>query len=391
MIALLAAALACTLHTEPLSEPPASRPWPVHIVDGDSHPAGQPPMVVVGSLFTGGHCYREDDCGRVHLAPPGELVRPARLVANKHSPAMGEYLLGNLKPRRGCNEEETCVFFRSPPLDGYDEFTIDSVEQVGQTFTVLVSHWASKPAQHWGPGPHHEAQMLRLGWLPAGEYTLKVICRGMRTEQAGERPGLFELVERSRGEVAFSVAKGDAWQYHNWDEPVTPAQIGKLAKEPIAANEDRQSSQLLYYARRIAPVGERPPGASLALTAPLDWRKYGQKDETLWSDAKGDSPADATLVARIIADDEHLLGKYDWAEISAIRWNGAEVTIHANVWRKSYIYGNEKVRSRPEFAVPLETRHLTGGPEAWLTGVKVNLVWHEGIDNPRDAVEEVRH
>jgi hypothetical protein len=33
---------------------------------------------------------------------------------------------------------------------------------------------------------------------------------------------------------------------------------------------------------------------------------------------------------------------------------------------------------------------MSGTPEEWLARVKVRVVWHEGIDNPRNAVEEVR-
>lgn len=369
------------------AEPPAVRAWPVHIVDGGSHPAGQPPMVVVGSLFTGSHCYREDDSGRVHLTPADEIVMPARLVPNKYSAVMDEYLLGNVKPRRGCNEEETCVFLRSPPLNAYDEFTVDDVEQRGNTFTVRVSHWTTDQKVEWGPGSHHEGQMLRLGWLEAGEYVVKVECRDMRAEMGGSRPGLYEEMGVGRGEVGFTIVKSDAWQLHNWDEGVTPAQIRELKKEEGAQREGKLR-QLLYYAHRDAAVPME--GATLAFAPALDWRKYGQKAEGLWGSVEGAATADATLVARFTTPKESPLGVYDWNEVTGIEWDGDEVTVHAAAWRKAYIYGNEKAKRYTEFAVPLETRGMSGTPEEWLARVKVRVVWKEGIDNPRNAVEEVR-
>ena len=68
------------------------------------------------------------------------------------------------------------------------------------------------------------------------------------------------VVERSRGEVAFSVAKSDAWQFHNWDEPVTPAQIKGLTPEPVVADGAEKSAQMLFYAHREAPAQGRAPG-----------------------------------------------------------------------------------------------------------------------------------
>lgn len=391
---------------QPVPQPGATvRPWPVHIVDSDSHPAGQPPLIVVGSLFTGGHCFREDDAGTVHRTPAGQIVLPVRLTDNKYSKAMTEYLLGNIRPRPSCNEEETCVFVTSPPLNAYDEFRIDSIDQEGDTFTISASHWRDDSGEHWGPGPNHSAQMVRLGWLPAGDYKLILRLRDRYCTTGGKRPALYADQGVRIGQTTFTVTKSDAWQFHSWDQPASASiirekDLSSPSKIPSLTQTDRATATLQqqpYFAYRTAPAPaptapptETEPTATVTVTPSLDWHKHSQAAATLWMPV-ADAKAPATLVARITGGTRQILGKYDWAEINAVEWKGSTVTIHASIWRKPYIYGNDKVRNIPEFAVPLESDGQDPDPAKAAAAIKVNVIWHEGIDNPHNAVEEVRH
>jgi len=83
---------------QPISPPPLYR-LPVHIVDCAGSAAGRAPIALVGTLFTGGVCYREYDAECASLTPADELVLPCPCKPNKYSATMTEYLLGNVRPR----------------------------------------------------------------------------------------------------------------------------------------------------------------------------------------------------------------------------------------------------------------------------------------------------
>lgn len=377
------------------------RVWPVHIVDSDSHPAGQPPMVVVGSLFTGGHCFREDDAGTIHRTPDGQITLPVRLTANKHSRIAEEYLLGNVRPRPSCNDQETCVFITSPPLNGYDEFRIDTITQEGTRFTVNASHWTDDSGRVWGPGPNHSAQIVRLGWLPAGDYTLQFNLRKRASACGKAFPALSDDKGLNVGQTPFTVTKADAWHYHKWDQPASAAIITQDSLKPASIiptpGPDVAKYQRPYFSHKRVPSNgaKAEAAATVTITPNLDWHKHSQSSATLWTPIDAAAPTDPkappTLVARISGGTPHLLGKYDWADVSAIEWKGTTVTVYINTWRKSYIHGNDRVADIPEFAVPLESAHLDPDPAKAAASIKVEVVWQNGIDNPRNAVEEVRH
>jgi hypothetical protein len=390
-----------TTHPAPVPAPQI-RAWPVHIVDGDSHPACNPPLAVVGSLFTGGHSYREDDAGTIHRTPEGQIVQPVRLVANKYSKAMGEYLLGNIRPRPSCNDEETCVFLASPPLNPYNEFRVDKIEQEGSTFMVHVSYWRDDSRIQWGPGPYHTAQMVRLGWLPPGDYTLVLRVNDRFSRVKGTYPGLYSDEGVRMGQTKFTVAKADAWSFHTWDQPASTAVIHEknltVAVPPYdSAGKPQPMLQKPYFAfrRSPAPAAKAEASTTIALAPEVDWHKDSQLSESLWTIAKGEPKPEQrssmTVVARISGGTPRLLGRYDWAEINKVEWTGANVVIHASVWRKPYIHGNNALLQVPEFAVPLETGQIDADPLKAASAIKVSVVWHEGIDNPRNALEEVRH
>jgi len=384
------------------------RPWPVHIVDCGGHPGGKSPLMVVGTLFTGGHCYREDDGNRVHVTPADEIVMPSRCVGNKYSSVMTEYVLGNIRPRPSCNEEETCVFLTSPPLNNGFDFTVDSVTLEGSVWTVRASYWNDDVKHMWGPGPNHEGQMLRLGWLKPGSYTCKLELTSRMCKQADKMPGLYVTESVTAGEVKFEVGKGDPWAFHPWDQEPSKAVLRQTDMKPVRA-EPGPAQQMLYYAaKRITlddkaprtggPYGpkDRPATANVFVTPELDWKKWGQKSKTLW-EIPGEPPANGLVVVHVYGGKEQLMGKYDWAEVTSIeRQTGpgvadpAPVTIHAKVWTRDYIHGNDKKDDVPGFAVPIVA---TGGLSAvdMAKGLKVNVVWTTGTDNPRDAVVEIRH
>lgn len=407
---LLAASLVALCALVP--SPPASVPWPVHIVDGDMHPGGRSPLMVVGSLFTGGHCYREDDGNRVHATPAGQIVMPSRYKENKYSKVMGEYLLGNVRPRPSCNEEETCVFLTSPPLNNGWDFTVDTVRLVGRTWEVDASYWYDDIKHEWSPGANRDGQMLRLGWLPPGDYACRLTLTHRFMKADTKRVGIYERTKAETGEVAFTVGKGDPWQFHPWDQAPTAAvlkQEGMLAVLTPAG----PAQQMPFYAAVRAeanigaahpssPVGPKdspPPTVELVVTPALDWHTHSQSSETLWQ-----RPAvpltEGVLVAQVEGGKAQFMSRHDWAEITAVEWDhGVDpgvtpgvpptVTIRATVWRRAFIDGNKPETTRPVFAVPLETAGL--GPVVELAKrLKVNVVWSEGSDNPRGAVFEIR-
>ena len=207
----------------PQAEP---TPWPVHIVDCDSHPGGRSPLMVVGSLFTGGHCYREDDGNRVHVTPADEIVMPSRCVGNKFSPVMGEYVLGNVRPRPSCDEEETCVFLTSPPLSNGFLFTVDSITRNGSVWEVSATYWHDDVPHQWGPGANIQGQMVRLGWLKPGDYTCRITLEHRFMKAGTPRPGVYEVTKVLSGETKFTVGQGDPWRFHPWDQAPATAVVG---------------------------------------------------------------------------------------------------------------------------------------------------------------------
>ncbi len=409
--------LATTLFALLSVSSPASNPvpWPVHIVDGDMHPGGRSPLMVVGSLFTGGHCYREDDGNRVHATPAGQIVMPSRYQENKYSKVMAEYLLGNVRPRPSCNEEETCVFLTSPPLNNGWDFTVDSVRLDGKRWEVEVSYWYDDIKHEWSPGANRDGQMLRLGWLPPGDYTCRLTLthRFMKadTKRGGGRVGIYERTKAETGEVAFTVGKGDAWQFHPWDQAPTTAVLKQEGMQAVLTPSGPAQQMPFYAARRMdANVGgpstggparpeDRPATVNLVVTPPLDWHKHSQAAETLW-ERPATALTEGVLVAQVFGGKGQFMGRHDWAEITAVEWDDGvaagvtpgvppTVTIRATVWRRAFIDGNKPETKVPAFAVPLETAGL--GPVADLVKtLKVNVVWSEGSDNPRGAEFEIR-
>lgn len=389
-------------------QPSTPVPWPVHIVDGDMHPGGRSPLMVVGSLFTGGHCYREDDGNRVHATPLGQIVMPSRYAENKYSKVMAEYLLGNVRPRPSCNEEETCVFLTSPPLNNGWDFTVDSVRLVGREWEIAASYWYDDIKHQWSPGANRDGQMLRLGWLPPGEYTCRLTLTHRFMKADTKRPGLYERAKAETGTVAFTVGKGDPWSFHPWEQAPSTAVLQQEAMLAVLT-EFGPKQQMPFYAflRLDASIGAAhpssspgpkdspPPSVHLVVTPPLDWHKHSQDAATLWQ--RPATPlTEGVLAAEVLGGREQFLGRHDWAEITAVEWDDGipssvppTVTIYATVWRRAFIDGNKPETTRPAFVVPLETTGL--GPVAELVKtLKVNVVWSEGTDNPRGAEFEIR-
>jgi hypothetical protein len=385
--------------------PAADVAWPVHIVDSARHPGGRSPFAVVGSLFTGGHCYREDDGNRVHVTPADEVVMPARLKANKYSPVMEEYLLGNLRPRPGCDEEETCVFLTSPPLENGQDFTVDAVRFDGRVWSVSASVWCDEGVPRGGPGPSREGQMLRLGWLKPGEYACRFTLSRRVAPAGTPRPGVYTLTDVMVGATTFTVGKGDPWAFHPWDQAPTAAVVKHDDLEPCKFEAGPPLQPLYYAARRevVSPdlpqpsgvkrLEDRMPTEEFFVTPALDWKKYGQKSATLWERPAG-PPASGVLTARFTGGGRQVMGRYDWAEVTAVEWFDREdpprVRVHAAIWRRPYMHGNRGELALPAFAVPLASRGL-GSPVDLAERLKLEVVWSEGEDNPRGAVEEVRH
>jgi hypothetical protein len=389
-------------------QPPAAVAVPVHVVDSGGHSGGRSPLMVVGTLFTGGHCYREDDGNRVHATPAGQIVMPARFAANKYSHVATEYALGNVRPRPGTDQEETLVFLTSPALENGHEFTIDRVSRIGNAWTVEASHWHDDHKPQWSPGPTRDVHLLRLGWLSAGDYTCRVVLSRRFVMTDAPRQGIYATTAMLTGEAAFSVSKGDPWHAHPWDQPLSTATVREESltamKFEAPPEKNGLADQPVYYGFKKLPAASEgmkdKPSVEVGVTPALDWRKHSQSDATLWEAflTPDKTPADGVLVARITGGKAHALPRFDWAEVSGIEWSNESapdadrvVTIYATVWRRPYIDGNAPTATspRPAFAVPIETRGL--GPVADLAKtLRVRVVWSEGIDNPRNAVSEVR-
>lgn len=400
---IISAAALATL--QPAAGPsPTLRPWPVHIVDGDRHPGGKSPLMIVGTLFTGGHCYREDDGNRVHYTPADEIVMPSRYSANKYSKVMGEYLLGNVRPRPSCNEEETCVFLTSPPLENGYFFTVDGVSLKDSTFTVRASFWSDDTKHQWGPGPNREGQLLRLGWLQPGTYSCKLELTHRFCKTADKTPGIYTTESVSFGEVKFDVAKGDPWHFHSWDQEPTKAIVKHEEMKQVKFEAAAPQQLPFYAAKRVRIDPKTPPTDPTAVarvTAPIAWTKWGQKSATLWeTPTPAEAPANGAVVVQITGGKDQLMGNHDWAEITAVERQvskddpkTAAITIYATVWTRDYIYGDDKKEELPAFAVPVVNTNPSGdlSPADLAKNIKINVIWSKGTDNPRDAVIEVRH
>lgn len=393
MLAAFALAAFQLAHAAPHVQPV---PLPVHVVDSGGHPGGRSPLMVVGSLFTGGHCYREDDGNRIHATPQGQIVMPARFAANKYSHVMTEFSLGNVRPRPGTDEEETLVFLTSPPLENGHEFTIDRLEVNGTTFIVHASHWFDDIKHEWSPGARRDAHLLRLGWLPPGEYTCRLMLTRRFMSAQTPRPGIYTAAELLTGETKFTVAKGDPWHFHSWDQAPSTAVVREESLAPMRFEKGVLQQPPYYAVKRPDAAGQPDEDRiELVLTAPLDWRKHSQADATLW-ETPHNATADAVLVARVTGGKARTLGRHDWAEITSIQWTNQdpakgppEVTIHAAVWRRSYIDGNAPTSSRPAFVVPIVHEGL-GSAKDLAQSLRVTVAWTEGSDNPRGAVLEIR-
>lgn len=389
---------------------------PVHIVDCASHPAGRTPFAVVGTLFTGGHCYREYDADRLSLTPPEQLVLPCQCRPNKFSAAMNEYLLGNVRPRASAKDEDTCVFLTSPALsNGFDggvgvggfDFTVDSLSLQGDVYSVTTTYWHDDSTHQWGPGPLRTGQMLRLsspgygpgGWLRPGQYTLKVVARDLFMHVTpGGRP-LYQLASTKAASTAFTVVDGDPWAVHSWDQAPSGAVIREEDLKPTgapgkAAEDSWPRWQAPVFAvRRVDGKGVRPENAekqkdgslevrlTYSTQAPGSWKNYGALAQPLWDgDAEGAASAlDATkgiVVARISGIEwAHRVAPNDTAELTSVEWTATEeVTLHIALWRSSAADQRTQI---PELAVPLETRGLGGSLKEIGERLKVSVSWDE--------------
>jgi hypothetical protein len=377
---------------------------PVQVVDCDRHPGGKSPLLVVGTLFTGGHAYRDDDADRAKLTHGGDLVRSCPCVPNKYSPTMNEYLLGNLRPRPATDEEDTYFFLTSPPLNNGWEFFVDGLEREGDTFTVRVSYLLDNRQAGWGPGPNHSGQMVRVGKLKPGTYTARVVFREfIRDERAtpAARPGVYTLRETREGVTPFTVNKGDPWHTHTWDEPLSAAVVRMeqtVAVPVVGGGGSLRVQEPVYSARRIGlKKGEVPAANAGGVTftaAPSeengkDFTDWGIKAAPYFAETPPGPDEAGTLVARFGFTGKPL-GRWDWAEIGEVRWASDEVVvIRGTVWRRPYIVGNDDHPAAAEFAVPLASRGL-GPLDALAKRLKVTVEWREGVYNPSDAVFEVR-
>lgn len=400
-------------------------PIPVNIVDCDTFPAGPdegaPPFALVGSLFTGGHCFRDYNADRVTLTPPGQLVRPDPCVPNKFTHLMGDYLRGNVRPRPSCGQEETCVFLTSPPLsNGMDggigvggfDFTVDRLEAVEPRegveggkpgFVVHASVWRDDSKHEWSPGSLRKAQMVRLGdgmtggWLRKGDYWIEVHFHELQASVTGAQAFLYSQQSHRVGRTTFSVLDGDPWGVHVWDQAPSNAMV--RLTELKASAPDTESVWLqppVFAVRNLAPIGEAEATGSTEITlgiaqpamAPGEWKQHGAASAPLWearalSDAQPASASGNTLVARIIGRDQRISGA-DTAEITRVEWRGDQVRIVVKLWRRMPRNWPDKEAAKqwvPEFVVPLETRALAKAlgdgatVEALAKRVRVTVVW----------------
>jgi hypothetical protein len=179
--------------------------------------------------------------------------------------------------------------------------------------------------------------------------------------------------------------------------------VREEALKPVKFEAGPPQQPVFYGAKRLAAstpgVGDES-SVEVGVGAALDWRKHSQSDGSLWEAflPEGQIPTDGVLTARIIGGKQHALARFDWAEVNAVEWSsdGAAgtvptVTIFATVWRRPYIHGNTPTEKSPRqaFAVPLATEGLVPLADLAKT-VKVRVVWAEGVDNPRNAVSEIR-
>jgi hypothetical protein len=415
--------LSGTITAVATSQPAAPSPMyrlPVHIVDCAGHPAGRAPVAVVGTLFTGGHCYREYDADRVSLTPADQLVLPCPCVPNKFSSAMTEYLLGNVRPRASAKDEDTCVFLTSPPLsNGFDggvgvggfDFTVDALAVQGNVYTVTTTYWHDDSKHEWGPGPLHKGQMLRLsspgygpgGWLRPGEYTCNVIARELFMPVVpGGRP-LYRLASTKTGSTPFTVVDGEPWDVHTWDQPASSAVIhdrSLVASSGVAPDVKAEGPESwprwqppVFALRRVDGRGTRPENAekhkdgsrevrlSFSSQAPGSWKQHAPAAKPLWeSTSDGEAAAlDAAtgiIVARVSGIEwAHRVSSADSVDVTSVEWTSTEaVTLHVGLWRRSAADERTQI---PELVVPLETRGLSGLLKEIGERLKVTVAWEE--------------
>jgi hypothetical protein len=407
---------------QPASPPPLYR-LPVHVVDCAGSPAGRAPVALVGTLFTGGHCYREYDADRIALTPPDQLVLPCPCVPNKHSAAMTEYLLGNVRPRPSAKDEDTCVFLTSPPLsNGFDggigvggfDFTVDALTLQGNVYTATTTYWHDDSKQEWGPGALHMGQMVRLsspgygpgGWLRPGDYTLNLIARELfMSVTEGGRP-LYQLVSTKTGSTSFNVVDGEPWDVHTWEQAPSTAVIHD--KNLVAVpNELKQESAAgvnswprwqppVFAVQRTDGKGIRPETAqkykdgsrevrlTFSAQKPGTWKNYAPAAKPLWESGGLDVSKDAAaldasngiIIARVSGIEwAHRVAPKDTAEVTSVEWTSTEsVTLHIALWRRSAADERTQI---PEFVVPLETRGLNGTLPEIGERLRVMVVWNE--------------
>jgi hypothetical protein len=404
---------------QPTSPPPLYR-LPVHIVDCAGSAAGRAPIALVGTLFTGGVCYREYDAECASLTPADELVLPCPCKPNKYSATMTEYLLGNVRPRPSAKDEDTCVFLVSPPLqNGFDggigvggfDFTVDAFTVQGNVYTATTIFWHDDSKHYWGPSPLHKAQLVRLsspgygpgGWLRPGEYTFNLIARELfMPVTEGSRP-LYQLVSTKRGSTQFTVVDGEPWDVHTWEQSPSTAVIdeksmsagtGETSSSASVAAQSWPRWQAPTYAmRRSDGKGLRPENAptrkagsrEIELTfssqAPGTWKQHAPASKPLWESTADDessalNAAEGLIVARIAGIEwSHRIAPSDTAEVMSVEWTANEVVcVHIGVWRRSAADERTQI---PEFVVPLETRGLEGSLKDIGERLAVTIAWHE--------------
>ncbi|MCX5688527.1 MAG: hypothetical protein NTV94_01820 [Planctomycetota bacterium] len=391
---------------------------PVHIVDCAGSPAGRAPAAVIGSLFTGGNCYREYDADRLALTPADQLVLACPCKSNKYSAAMTEYLLGNVRPRPSAKDEDTCAFIVSPPLsNGFDggigvggfDFTVDALSVQGNTYTATTTFWHDDSKQQWGPGPLHMGQMLRLsspgygpgGWLRPGQYTFRLISRDLfMSVVPGGRP-LYRLISTKTGSTQFTVVDGEPWDVHTWEQAPSNAVIKEQDLTAAAGSEAKPENPEswprwqppVFAIRRSDGKGLRPETfeklrsgsrevqLAFVAQAPGTWKQYAPAAAPMW-EATAQGPAAALdaasglVVARIRGIEwDHRVAAADTAEVTSVEWTAAEaVTVHIGLWRRSQADQRTQI---PEMAVPLETRGLSGKLSEIAERLTVTVQWDE--------------
>lgn len=403
---------------------------PVNIVDCDTFPAGPdegaPPLLLVGSLFTGGHCYRDYNADRVSLTPAGQLVRPDPCLPNKFTHLMGDYLRGNVRPRPSCGQEETCVFLTSPPLNngmdggigvgGFD-FTVDRLEVVEATeglegempgFVVHASVWRDDSKHEWSPGSLRKAQMVRLGdgmtggWLKKGEYWVEMHLHELKASVAGEHACLYAEESHKIARTTFAVVDGDPWGVHVWDQEPSKAAIRMGGLKAVVMEAEGVWLQPPVFALRTsAPAEGDARGAEGTETTfgiarpampPGAWKQHTAAAGPLWDaraldDAQPTVADGNTLVVRIVGRDQRISGS-DTAEVTRVEWRGEEVRIVVNLWRRMPRNWPDAEAAKqwiPELVVPLETRALAkaagsvGGGEVTMESLarrlRVKVIW----------------